>query len=114
MKIEIEIPDWANERHIYVMAGIELAAYKLAHENEFHVKTGRCSACGACCMGMRSGSREFPTDEKGTCINLINDGPTKKVCKLGVARPFSCNLYRNEAKPREGCTQVFALQFLME
>ena len=114
MKIEIEIPDWANERHIYVMAGIELAAFKLAHEKEFHVKTGRCSYCGKCCMNMKNRKNSFPMDENGTCSHLKDDGPDRKVCDLGVARPFSCNLYRNEDNPKEGCTQRFVLQDIME
>jgi len=28
MKIEIELPDWCDERHIYVVAVTELVAYK--------------------------------------------------------------------------------------
>jgi hypothetical protein len=73
VKIEIEIPDWADGRHVYVFAGIELAAFKHAGA-PWRVKSSRCSMCGKCCEG---------------CIHLTSDGP-KRVCELGMNRPFAC------------------------
>ena len=49
MRIEIDIPDWADERHIRILAGRELAAAKLAHEDFWRVKDVRCNHCGKCC-----------------------------------------------------------------
>lgn len=69
MKIEIEIPDWAEEKHIYVMAGIEMVAYKKVGE-KWHVKVRRCAKCGKCCQG---------------CEHLKH-----KECSLGIKRPFLC------------------------
>jgi hypothetical protein len=56
MKITIEIPEWAKERHIFIMAGTECLAVKYASEKEVYVKTERCrfydfEKCGMCCDG---------------------------------------------------------------
>ena len=85
MRIELELPEWTEERHIYVMAGIELVAYKYLNQ-PWKVKTGRCNMCGKCCSSFRNDSE---TIINGTCINLVNDGP-KRICKLGVNRPWNC------------------------
>jgi len=69
MRIEIELPDWVDERHIYIMAGVELAAYKEAQETTWHVKTKRCVQCGRCCLNLPKG--QYILDENGDCINLI-------------------------------------------
>jgi hypothetical protein len=87
MRVEIDLPDWCNERHIYVIAGTELAAYKEAQEGVFHVKTSRCNNCGLCCMGLPEG--HVPTDGEGTCLYLARDG-VKKICSLGATRPWPC------------------------
>ena len=49
MKITIELPDWAEERHIRIFAGVELLGEKLAHEDFLKVKDDRCNRCGECC-----------------------------------------------------------------
>jgi len=103
MRIEIDLPDWVDERHIYVMAGIELAAVKLAHEKEFHIKTGRCSYCGQCCTGWRD-TEDFPAKRNGSCVYLKNDGE-KRVCSLGVIRPLTCSM---DWTPKPNCTQAFS------
>jgi len=89
MKIEIELPDWVDERDIYVMAGIELAAYKFAAEKKFHVKTSRCNQCGKCCEWSPQ-TPYYPSNPDGSCSKLIPDGPDKKVCSIAVYRPFPC------------------------
>jgi|OpeIllAssembly_1097287.scaffolds.fasta_scaffold342647_1 hypothetical protein len=88
MRIEIELPDWVDERHIYIMAGVELAAYKEAQETTWHVKTKRCVQCGRCCLNLPKG--QYILDENGDCINLIFDGKDKRLCKLGAMRPLPC------------------------
>jgi hypothetical protein len=101
MKIVIEIPDWCDERHIRILAGIEMVAYKLAHEDHFMVKTERCSNCGTCCSDL---SPRIPhAGPDGVCIHLIPDGP-KKMCSLGVDRPFICSVSRDRKGSPEGCT----------
>lgn len=86
IKIELELPDWVEGKHIYIMAGIELAAYK--HLNKpWKVKTGKCNMCGKCCEDITG---KFPPSKEGTCIYLENDGKDKKRCSLAINRPFRC------------------------
>ena len=87
MKIEIDLPDWCEERNIRVMAGIEQVAYKLAGDAKIHVKTERCSRCGSCCKDLKHWI--FKTID-GVCEHLKEDGD-KTVCGLGVMRPYGCS-----------------------
>jgi len=84
MKIEIEIPDWCDERNIYVLAGIELAAYKDFNEDVFHIKTSRCIQCGKCCRDLRG--KQYPLKENKDCLHLDEFGK----CSLGATRPLPC------------------------
>jgi hypothetical protein len=86
MKIEIEIPDWCDERHIYIMAGTELAAYRLAGSDLFHIKSERCANCGWCCG--EHPQLIVPGQKKG-CFFLNRIG-TVTACSLGPYRPFAC------------------------
>lgn len=89
MKIELELPDWCDERAIYIMAGIELAAYKIP-DQDWKLKISRCNMCGKCCMKL--GKRHpFPTVD-GTCIYLEREPGSRSMwrCKLGMSRPFGC------------------------
>lgn len=62
MKIEFEVPDWAEGRNITIFAGHELIAMKdyiVKHKDGKHVgkyeplriksEDGRCSGCSDCC-----------------------------------------------------------------
>jgi len=87
-----DLPEWTGERDLYVMAGLELVAYK--HQGDvWKVKTSRCSMCGTCCenIGKYPGTEFFPINKDGSCGHLKNDG-YKRVCGLGVSRPFSCSI----------------------
>jgi len=78
LRIELYLPDWVEDKHLYIMAGIELAAYK--HVNKpWMVKIGRCDMCGKCCMELKD----------GPCEHLKADGK-KWVCGLGLNRPWRC------------------------
>ena len=89
MKIEMELPDWVEGKHIYIMAGIELVAYKYLNQ-PWKMKSSRCSMCGKCC-------------EKNGCKYLINDGD-KKICSLGSGRPFSCSVGITDL---DNCTEKY-------
>lgn len=93
MKIELELPDWVSERHLYILAGIELVAFKNVGEN-WQVKVGRCSLCGKCCA--RGGV---------PCQHLEKVGDEVR-CGLGIKRPLNCSM---SALPLriEGCTEKF-------
>lgn len=89
MRIVVDLPDWCDERHIFIVAGIELAAYKLYGEDVVQVKTERCSMCGQCC-------EEVPHNwflgrtEENSCVHLQKDSEEYRPCRLGVLRPWSC------------------------
>ncbi len=89
MKIEIKLPEWADERAIYIMAGIELVAFKIPEKN-WQIKTSRCNMCGKCCMNLRN-THPFPIID-GKCIHLKKEpGNNQKWrCGLGIHRPFGC------------------------
>ena len=87
MKIRIDLPKWCDERHIYIIAGTELAAYLHFGEKKFHIKTSKCNECGKCCMNLIKG--HVPLDENKTCVHLGEDGE-KKPCTLGAVRPWPC------------------------
>ena len=99
MKITIEIPDWAQERNIYVMAGVELLATKRWDEEVVHVKDGRCSLCGDCCENKKNWI--FPLN-KGTCVHLNNQIDGTRECRLGSLRPHGCNI--DDPVSLERCT----------
>jgi len=89
MKIELELPDWVEERHLYIMAGIETVAYKYL-DQPWKIKTGRCKSCGKCCMNFDVNDSSFKDKVvDGHCIYLKNYGATW-VCDLGSARPWDC------------------------
>lgn len=87
MKIEIEIPNWAAEQFISVMAGGELVAYKKPNDTVLYVKTDRCDSCGKCCMSL---SKQFflPTTD-GVCDYLGHSGD-KYLCTVYGKRPGAC------------------------
>lgn len=92
MKITIEIPDWAKDRHIYILAGIESLAFKSAFENEVWVKETTCNFCGACCQNLPHSKSAQPLDENGNCTNLVKYGDRYE-CSLGMHRPFGCSIF---------------------
>ena len=94
MRIEIDIPEWADERAIHILAGIERVAYKLPWEDKWHVKTGRCSSCGRCCIKLEC---KYLDEEPGD-----ND---RFRCSEGMMRPFSCCISKPKSIPQ--CTVEF-------
>lgn len=89
MRVVLDLPDWVVGRHLYVFAGIELAAYK-HNGKDWLVKESRCSMCGKCCKG---------------CSHIVPDGP-KRVCGLGLNRPFSCGTSASPNRVKE-CTERY-------
>lgn len=89
--VSLTLPAWVSERDIYIIAGIELAAFKLAGEEKFHVKSSRCNECGECCENLpEKATHYFPKNEDGSCSKLISDGPSKKICSIAGHRPIPC------------------------
>lgn len=101
MKIEIDLPEWCNSRHLFILAGIELVAYKIQGDTTWKVKSGQCNFCGKCCE--TSSYYPFPTAEDGSCSMLEMIG-TEKVCKLGSDRPTGCSVGVLNTKNDSYCT----------
>ena len=113
MRINLNLPDWPLEegRGLYILAGVEPIAIKLPNQ-PWQVKTGRCSQCGNCCEFKRTTSSEsflstYPKEgspEVMLCKYLIPDGLTKRVCQLGLERPFICC---TATRSIAGCTVTY-------
>ena len=84
VKLELEIPEWALGKHIYVFAGRELLAVKevrTVHENGEHVtkylplkvKVSRCNGCGDCCF-------ECPFAGKNGCTTNVPFDCVRSIC----------------------------------
>ena len=91
MKIVLELPEWVDERHIRIFAGVELVALKLGHEDFWKVKDTRCQRCGECCKGIKN--HKFP-NINGACIHLVDEPgqPGKKKCNIVLHRPRTCEV----------------------
>jgi hypothetical protein len=85
--MRIDLPKWTEGRHIYILAGIELAARKTGPDWE--TKVSRCSHCGQCCMNVPDGWPEGRNNKTGNCKHLIFTGKDW-MCDYGGDRPFSC------------------------
>ena len=88
MRLIIDVPEWAQERHIYIMAGIELLACKFYGEDIIHIKEERCNLCGKCCKNIRGGFHE-DRDENNNCVHLKKEGEVY-ICSKAISRSFLC------------------------
>src|SRR5512147_158939 len=89
-KITIELPDWTDERHIFIMAGIEMVAYALYAEDVINIKEVRCNFCGECCRNLVTNVEPIGPDK--SCINLEPAINGQAECGLGRLRPFECSV----------------------
>lgn len=98
MKIELEIPDWAeptieNKKDLYIFSGTEHIAV-LRPGKQWVVKDGRCSMCGECCTSTHINDLHLPMTEDGRCqfMKTHRKDETKKVCSIFGHRPLGCCL----------------------
>jgi hypothetical protein len=91
MRVEIDLPDWCDERHIRIFAGIELAAQKLAQNDFFQVKDVRCNQCGKCCMNLKPDKHIYPVIN-GRCIHLKEVANGKFDCRIALYRSRTCGV----------------------
>lgn len=97
MRIEVEIPDWAEGRTLHIMAGMEEIARKPLGR-PWKVKTGRCVQCGKCCMDV---PRTWPMGRSATTRNcqwLIYYANEWRCDFLG-SRPFACSISDASGQP---------------
>ena len=92
MKIELEIPDWADSTRVLIIAGTECVAQKLPHENFWMVKTTRCNRCGECCLD--GPPTPYGLDDESKCLKLkLIDG--QWTCMAGMGKSLRCVLDPN-------------------
>lgn len=94
MKIELEIPDWATETRLLIIAGNECVAHKRPQDNHWLVKEERCDLCGKCCLS--GGISAFGTTDDGLCVKLKKIGG-KWECTAGLDKPIRCTIDPNIA-----------------
>jgi hypothetical protein len=82
----IKLPDWVDERHIYIFAGCEEVARKFKGK-PWQVKTARCNWCGKCCMNVKDSWKWGKNKETGHCVRLEPYGGDLWICR---DRPFEC------------------------
>ena len=72
MKIEIDIPDRAKGRRLFIFGGIEMLAVKEPDSNTWEIVEEGCNRCGMCC---RENDEEwiFYDEQKG-CKYLESAG----------------------------------------
>jgi len=101
--INLELPDWADERVIHIMAGIERIAYEYPWD-QLMIKTTRCSMCGKCCMSLGE-NHIFPVIY-GRCSYLKKEvGDNNRwLCDLGTFRPHACCVTKSFLKRIPECT----------
>lgn len=104
-QLTINLPDWVEEEHrsIYVLAGIELVAYRVPGES-WKIKIGRCNMCGKCCMNLKK--HVFPLID-GKCVYLQKEPGNNPMwrCGLGIRRPFGCCVGVPQKVPE--CTEKY-------
>ena len=111
MKISLNLPEWATEngQSIYIFAGGELVATKLAkigkhrkiEYEKLKVKTIRCDRCGRCCLNTTVGHK-YGRRPDGSCMRLKFDEGIGYTCK---DMPLSCAIGKGE--PQENCCIKF-------
>ena len=106
MKVILDLPDWCNEKHIYVLAGRELVAYKYLDPKPWMIKSSRCNLCGKCCQTFRGIINDAQIDEKGHCRHLKPDGDMLR-CGLELSVPFGCIVSIGPYKKVPECTEKF-------
>lgn len=90
-RIEIVIPEWAKDNNIYIMAGIELLAFR-QRGGPLMVKTSRCNMCGKCCTGFNKWIYPLVGEDRA-CVHLKKEvGDNDRwICDLSTQRPHGCN-----------------------
>ena len=87
MKVTLDLPDWIDERNLYIFAGIEPVARRLVSVRQWEVKVKRCSSCGKCCENLG----KSPFGDVGRCQMLKTVGKGGE-CIMGVHRPHGCSV----------------------
>lgn len=82
------LPDWAKDRRLVLLSGIELVAAK-DYGHDWKIKKVRCNQCGECCLDMEPDYLPFGVSKEGIC-NMLEQAGDKMLCKAGHVRPLCC------------------------
>jgi hypothetical protein len=83
------LPEWATkDRGLFLLANQELVIHQ-ACGYEVHIKDGRCTNCGDCCLETPDGHTPFGSNDEEVCNALYKDG-NKWLCNAGAKKPFRC------------------------
>lgn len=89
-KILLEIPDWAEERKVYIFLGRECFMVK-DHDKKWYKKTVRCNLCGKCCKDLKDNWHlGLQVIDGETYCSKIKKVANQFWCEAGPAGPFSC------------------------
>lgn len=104
MKLEIELPEWTDDLHIWVIAGQEPIYFRIRKKEEdgtithtLYRKTSRCSICGKCCRNLNPD--HLFVKEDGTCQFLEDVGAGQFECHMPFGMPWGCLTGQGRAKP---------------
>ena len=98
--MKIDLPDWTENRNIYVFSNFELAARKMVGK-KWEIKTVRCIHCGNCCKNLDDGHKRkgiLPITAEGDCANL-EQRKNGWWCKYHI--PISC--LTSNPSPERNC-----------
>lgn len=104
MKVDIELPKWTNENHIWVIAGQTPVALRIRLKKKdgtitykWYRKTARCDLCGKCCMNLNR--EHLFVKEDGTCQFLEDVGAGQFECHMPFGMPWGCLTGQGKPKP---------------
>jgi len=107
MIIRIDIPKWALDRQINILAGTECVAFSPPEEDRsLYIKSVRCSHCGECCQGVTE-DWIHGCDKDGNCSLLKKEVDGTYSCIGNVYRPTACSIDSKTAPYTENCTLKF-------
>lgn len=90
MKIILDLPEWADDQRITILAGMEMIAQKAPWETKWHVKDARCNNCGECCMMLNPTDIKYAVDEEGKCEHLYREIDGRWLCGATYDKPYRC------------------------
>lgn len=104
MKVELELPEWTDDRHIWVIGGQEPVACRIRIKKKdgtitrrWYIKTSRCNLCGKCCMNLDPD--HLFVNENGTCQFLEDVGGGQLECHMPFGMPWGCLTGQGRPKP---------------
>lgn len=109
MKIEIDIPDLSSEGNtLYLFSSMEMIAYKSPGKN-WMLKDKYCIQCGICCTKLSPEVNTWISKKacNGRCFLLQDMDDGRKMCGLGIERPFSCSITTEMKDDNPNCPVTF-------